>query len=161
MIKVGEKLPAFTFFTPTADGGKAEVTTDAVFAGKKVVLVAVPGAFTPTCSKTHIPGFVQKFDEIRAKGVDAIAVTAVNDAYVMGAWRDALGAAGKITFLADGSAGFAKAVGLDIDLTAGGMGVRSTRYAAIVVDGVVKELQVEENAGQATCSAAPSILEKL
>ena len=161
MIKVGDKLPAFTFFTPTADGGKAEVTTDAVFAGKTVVLVAVPGAFTPTCSKTHVPGFIDKYEAIRAKGVDAIAVTAVNDVYVMGAWQSTLGAGDKITFLADGSALFAKAIGLDLDLTGGGLGVRSARYAAIVKDGVVTELQVEENAGLATCSAAPSILDKL
>ncbi|MBS1182071.1 MAG: garA [Proteobacteria bacterium] len=160
MIKVGDKLPAFTFLTPTADGGKTEITTDDVFAGKKVVLVAVPGAFTPTCSKNHIPGFIQKFGEIKAKGVDTIAVTAVNDAYVLGAWRDALGAGDKIIFLADGSAAFAKAVGLALDPSPS-MGVRSNRYAAIIEDGVVTELQVEEKASEATCSAAPSILEKL
>ncbi|MCM5559053.1 peroxiredoxin [Pleomorphomonas sp. JP5] len=160
MIKVGEKLPAFTFLTPTADGGRKEITTDEVFAGKKVVLVAVPGAFTPTCSKTHVPGFIQQFDEIKAKGIDAIAVTAVNDAYVLGAWRDALGAGDKIVFLADGAAAFAKSVGLDLEPSPS-MGIRSRRYAAIVEDGIVKELQVEERASEATCSAAPSILEKL
>lgn len=160
MIKVGDKLPAFTFLTPTADGGRTEITTDDVFTGKKVVLVAVPGAFTPTCSKNHVPGFIQKFEEIRAKGVDTVAVTAVNDAYVLGAWRDALGAGGKIVFLADGAAAFAKSVGLDLDPSPS-MGIRSKRYAAIVEDGVVKELQVEEKSSEATCSAAPSILEKL
>lgn len=160
MIKVGDKLPAFTFLTPTKDGGRTEITTDQVFAGKKVILVAVPGAFTPTCSKTHVPGFIQKFDEIRAKGVDAIAVTAVNDAYVLGAWRDALGAGDKITFLADGAAAFATELGLNLDPSPS-MGVRSRRYAAIVEDGVVTELQVEEKSSEATCSAAPSILDKL
>lgn len=160
MIKVGDKLPAFTFLTPTADGGRKEITTDEVFAGKKVVLVAVPGAFTPTCSKSHVPGFIQKYDEIRAKGVDTIAVTAVNDAYVLGAWREALGAGEKILFLGDGSAAFAKQVGLSQDFGAS-MGVRSQRYAAIVDDGVVRELQVEEKASETTCSAAPSIVEKL
>lgn len=160
MIKVGDKLPAFTFLTPTADGGRTEITTDDVFAGKKVILVAVPGAFTPTCSKTHVPGFIQKFEEIRAKGIDAIAVTAVNDAYVLGAWRDALGAGDKIVFLADGAAAFAKEIGLNLDPSPS-MGVRSKRYAAIVENGVVRELQVEEKSSEATCSAAPSILEKL
>lgn len=160
MLKVGDKLPAFTFLTPTADGGRKEITTDEVFTGKKVVLVAVPGAFTPTCSKSHVPGFIQKFDEIRAKGVDTIAVTAVNDAYVLGAWREALGAGEKILFLGDGSAAFAKQVGLSQDFGAS-MGVRSQRYAAIVDDGVVTELQVEEKASETTCSAAPSIVEKL
>lgn len=160
MIKVGDKLPAFTFLTPTADGGRKEISTDEIFAGKKVILVAVPGAFTPTCSKTHVPGFIQQYDEIRAKGVDTIAVTAVNDAYVLGAWRDALGAGEKIVFLADGAAAFAKEVGLNLE-SSPSMGVRSRRYAAIVEDGVVKELQVEEKASEATCSSAPSIVEKL
>ncbi|MBS1166329.1 MAG: alkyl hydroperoxide reductase [Proteobacteria bacterium] len=160
MIKVGDKLPAFTFLTPTADGGRKEITTDEVFAGKKVILVAVPGAFTPTCSKTHVPGFIRQYDEIRAKGVDTIAVTAVNDAYVLGAWRDALGAGEKIVFLADGAAAFAKEVGLNLE-SSPSMGVRSKRYAAIVENGVVKELQVEEKASEATCSSAPSIVEKL
>ena len=160
MIKVGDKLPAFTFLTPTADGGRKEITTDEVFAGKKVILVAVPGAFTPTCSKTHVPGFIREYDEIRAKGVDAIAVTAVNDAYVLGAWREALGAGEKIIFLADGAAAFAKEVGLNLE-SSPSMGVRSKRYAAIVENGVVKELQVEEKASEATCSSAPSIVEKL
>lgn len=160
MIKVGDKLPAFTFLTPTADGGRKEITTDEVFAGKKAILVAVPGAFTPTCSKTHVPGFIRQYDEIRAKGVDTIAVTAVNDAYVLGAWREALGAGEKIVFLADGAAAFAKEVGLDLEPSPS-MGVRSRRYAAIVEDGVVKELQVEEKASEATCSSAPSIVEKL
>ncbi|PKR87658.1 peroxiredoxin [Pleomorphomonas diazotrophica] len=160
MIKVGDKLPAFTFLTPTADGGRTEITTDDVFAGKKVVLVAVPGAFTPTCSKNHVPGFIQKFDEIRAKGIDTVAVVAVNDAYVLGAWRNTLGAGDKILFLGDGSAAFAKEIGLSQDFGAS-MGVRSRRYAAIVEDGVVKDLQVEEKASETTCSAAPSIVERL
>lgn len=160
MIKVGDHLPAVTFKVPTADGDKEFSTAD-VFAGKKVILVAVPGAFTPTCHKDHLPGFVARAAEIKAKGVDTIAFTAVNDVYVMGAWKEASHAGDDILFLADGSAVFAKAVGLDLDLTAGGLGVRSNRYAMIVEDGVVKELQVEPDAGVAACSAAPSILDKL
>lgn len=160
MIKVGDRLPNVTFAAPV-DGGIKELTTADVFAGKKVILVAVPGAFTPTCHKDHLPGFIAKADAIKKKGVDTIAFTAVNDIFVMEAWKNASGAGDKILFLADGSAVFAKAVGLTLDLTAGGLGVRSNRYAMIVEDGVVKELQVEENAGVAACSAAPSILEKL
>lgn len=160
MIKTGDRLPAVSFKVPTAEGNK-EMTTADVFAGKKVILVAMPGAFTPTCTKNHLPGFIAKAAEIKAKGVDTIAFTAVNDVYVMGAWKDASGAGDKILFLADGSAVFAKAVGLDLDLSAGGLGIRSNRYAMIVDDGVVKVLEVEENAGVAACSAAGSILEKL
>ena len=161
MIKVGDRLPNVTFQSPLANDGVKELPTADVFAGKKVVLVAVPGAFTPTCNNHHLPGFIAKADDIKKKGVDTIAFTAVNDVFVMEAWKDASKAGDKILFLADGSAVFAKAIGLTIDLTAGGLGIRSTRYAMIVEDGVVKELQVEPDAGVAACSAAPSILEKL
>ncbi len=148
MIKVGDKLPEATFTTLTADGPKP-VKTDDVFKGKKVVLFGVPGAFTPTCHRDHLPGYRDKAADLKAKGVDAIAVTAVNDVFVMGAWRDATSSMGKVEFLADGSAAFAKAIGLDLDLTARGMGVRTKRYSMLVDDGVVKSLNVEEGQGTA------------
>src|SRR5437773_11393137 len=123
-IKVGDRLPNATFTTMTADGPKPQ-TTDEIFKGKKVVLFAVPGAFTPTCHKNHMPGFVTNADKIKAKGVDTIAVTAVNDVFVMTEWKKASGADGKVEVLADGAGDFAKAIGLDMDMSAGGMGVRS------------------------------------
>src|SRR5262249_19513324 len=129
-IKVGDSLPQATFTVMTADGPKAK-TTDEIFKGKKVVLFAVPGAFTPTCHKNHLPGFLQNADSIKAKGVDTIAVTGVNDVFVMDAWKKATGADGKIEFLADGSADFAKALGLTADLMSRGLGIRSQRYSLI------------------------------
>ncbi len=159
-IKAGDKLPAATFKVKTADGVK-EMTTDDIFAGKKVVLFAVPGAFTPTCNLNHLPGYLENRDAILAKGVDQIAVVAVNDPFVMGAWAQASGGEGKILFLADGSATFTKALGLDLDLTGGGLGVRSRRYSAIVEDGVVKTLNIEEQPGQAVTSSADALLEQL
>lgn len=159
-INVGDKLPAATFKVKTADGVK-EITTDEIFKGKKVVLFAVPGAFTPTCSLNHLPGYLENRDAILAKGVDQIAVVSVNDPFVMGAWAQSSGGEGKILFLADGSAVFTKAAGLDLDLTGGGLGIRSKRYSAIIEDGVVKTLNVEEQSGQATNSAAAAILEQL
>jgi peroxiredoxin len=145
-IKVGDTIPSMKMMMATADGPK-EVSTDDVFKGKKVVLFAVPGAFTPTCSARHLPGFVQNADAIKAKGVDTIACTAVNDAFVLGAWGKEGGTDGKITMLADGSANFAKAIGLEMDLTARGMGVRSQRYALIAEDGKVTHLGVEAPGG--------------
>ncbi|HEX5957622.1 MAG TPA: peroxiredoxin [Hyphomicrobiaceae bacterium] len=141
-INVGDRLPDATFTTMSA-GGPKPMTTAEVFGGKKVALFAVPGAFTPTCSKQHLPGYVQKFDELKSKGFDTIACTAVNDVFVLSAWSGANGADDKILMLADGSADFAKKVGLEIDLTARGLGVRSKRYSMIVEDGVVKSLNVE------------------
>ncbi len=158
-IAPGEKLPAVEFSTMTADG-QQKMSTDAVFAGRKVVLFAVPGAFTPTCTMNHLPGFLQHAGEIMAKGVDAIACTAVNDVFVMNAWAKAAGTEGKILMLADGSANFAKAIGLSQDLTAAGMGVRSRRYAMIVENGVVKTLNVEEKPGL-NVSNAETILTQL
>jgi len=148
MIKVGDRLPSATFTVMTSDGPKP-ATTDEVFKGKKVVLFGVPGAFTPTCHKNHLPGFRDKASEIKAKGVDTIAVTATNDAFVMGAWRDATSSGDKIEFLADGSANFAKATGLSLDLTERGMGVRTKRFSMLVDDGVVKTLNIEEGPGTA------------
>jgi peroxiredoxin len=142
-IKVGDKLPDSTFMTMGAEGTPKPMQTRDVFASKKVALFAVPGAYTPTCHKQHMAGFVQNFDEL-AKKVDMVACTAVNDVFVLTAWAKDSKADGKIQMLADGSAEFAKKLGLDIDLTARGLGVRSKRYSMVVDDGVVKSLNVED-----------------
>jgi glutaredoxin/glutathione-dependent peroxiredoxin len=156
-IKVGDRLPETTFTSPSPDGPKP-LTTQEYFGGRTVVLFAVPGAFTPTCHANHMPGYVQHGDAIKAKGVDAIAVTGVNDVFVMKAWAEASGAIGKIDFLADGSAAFAKAIGLDLDLAARGLGTRSQRYSMIVKDGVVTALSIEETPGTAAVSGAEAML---
>ena len=158
-IKTGERLPQAEFNTMTTDG-QQKLSTDVIFSGRKVVLFAVPGAFTPTCSMNHLPGFVAAVDAIKAKGVDTIACTSVNDVHVMNAWAKHSGADGKILMLADGNAAFAKAVGLEVDLTAPGMGLRSRRYSMIVENGVVKHLNVEEKSG-VNVSGAETILEQL
>lgn len=145
MIKVGDKLPSMKLSTATPDGPK-EAATDELFKGR-VVLFAVPGAFTPTCSAKHLPGFVQNFDAIKAKGVDSVICMAVNDAFVMGAWAKDQGVDGRIVMLADGSAAFTKALGLELDLVARGLGVRSQRFALIAQDGVVTHLAVEAPGG--------------
>ena len=159
MISVGDKLPEVTFKTMTPDGAK-DLKTDDIFAGKRVVLFGVPGAFTPGCSNTHLPGYLENHDAILARGVDTIAVVAVNDHHVMGAWARFTGGEGKILFLADGNGDFAKAVGLDNDLSAGGMGLRSKRFSMIVDDGKVTALNVEPKPGIDVSSAA-KILEQL
>lgn len=159
-IAVGDRLPAATFKTMSATG-PVETTTDAVFAGRTVVLFAVPGAFTPTCSKSHLPGYVAEYDALKAKGVDAIACTSVNDVFVLDAWSKSQGADGKVQFLADGSAAFAGALGLTLDLTAGGLGVRSQRYSMLVVDGVVKQLNLEPQPSVAEMSGAACMLGNL
>src|SRR5215813_89927 len=159
-IKVGDRLPNASFTVMTADGPKPK-TTDEIFKGKKVVLFAVPGAFTPTCHKNHLPGFLQNADAIKAKGIDTIAVTGVNDVFVMDAWKRDTKAEGKIEFLADGSAEFAKAMGLSVDLGARGLGTRSQRYAMLVEDGVVKKLNVEDAPGKADVSGAENLLKSL
>ena len=155
-IKVGDKLPEATFTVMGAEGPGPQ-TTQEVFGGKKVVLFAVPGAFTPTCSKQHLPGFVANADKIKAKGVDTIACTSVNDAFVLGAWSKDADADDKVVMLADGSADFAKAVGLELDLGERGLGMRSKRYAMIVEDGVVKSLNVEDAPATAEVSGADAI----
>jgi peroxiredoxin len=155
-INVGDKLPETTFTTMSAEGPKPRTTAE-VFGGRKVALFAVPGAFTPTCSKQHLPGYVQNYDQLKSKGFDTIACTAVNDIFVLTAWSKDGGADGKILMLADGSADFAKKVGLDIDLTARGLGVRSKRYSMIVEDGVVKSLNVEEVPSTADKSSAATM----
>ena len=159
-IKVGDRVPSGKFTVMTGEGPKP-MTTDDLFKGKKVVLFAVPGAFTPTCHRNHMPGFVTNFDAIKSKGIDTIAVTAVNDIFVLDAWAKASNASGKIEALADGSGAFAKAIGLDNDMSAGGMGVRSKRYAMIVDDGVVKTLNIEDAPGKADISGAENLLKGL
>ena len=156
-ITVGDRLPEAKFRVMTAEG-PAWKTTDEVFKGKKVVLFAVPGAFTPTCHKNHLPGFVKNADAIKAKGVDTIAVTGVNDVFVMEAWKSATGAGGKIEFLADGNGDFAKAIDMTLDGSGNGLGLRSKRYAMVVEDGVVKTLNVEEAPGKADLSSAENLL---
>ena len=156
VIKVGDNLPEATFTVMGADGPGPE-TTQGVFGGKKVVLFAVPGAFTPTCSRQHLPGFVSNADKIKAKGIDTIACTSVNDAFVLDAWSKDAGADGKVVMLADGSADFAKAIGLELDMTARGLGMRSKRYAMIVEDGTVTALNIEEAPGSAEASGADAI----
>jgi glutaredoxin/glutathione-dependent peroxiredoxin len=160
MIKVGDRLPSSKFKVMTGEG-PAEKTTDDIFKGKKVVLFAVPGAFTPTCHRNHLPGFLTNADAIKAKGVNTIAVTGVNDVFVMDAWKKATGAEGKIEFLADGSADFAKAIGLQLDATAGGLGIRSKRYSMLVDDGVVKSLAIEEAPGKVELSGADALMKVL
>jgi glutaredoxin/glutathione-dependent peroxiredoxin len=155
-IAVGDKVPSAKLKTMTAEGPK-DVSTDDIFAGKKVVMFAVPGAFTPTCSAKHLPGFVEKAALLKAKGVDTIACLSVNDAFVMGAWGKAQSTDGKVLMLADGSAAFTKQLGLDLDLSGPGMGVRSKRYAMIVDNGVVKKLNVEAP-GAFEVSSADAIL---
>jgi len=159
-IKVGDRLPNATFTVMAADGPKPK-TTDEIFKGKKVVLFAVPGAFTPTCHNNHLPGFVKNAAAIKAKGVDTIAVTGVNDVFVMSAWQKAACPDGSVEFLADGSADFAKALGLTADLTARGLGLRSARYAMLVQDGVVKALNVEDAPGKAEVSGADNLMKTL
>ncbi len=141
-IGVGDRLPDLKLQKVGPDG-IAEVSTGELFRGKKVVLFAVPGAFTPTCSVKHLPGFVEKADEIKSKGVDEIVCLAVNDAFVMQAWGKDRGTGDKLTLLADGSGAFTKALGLELDGSRFGLGTRSQRYAAVVEDGVVKTLHVE------------------
>ena len=158
-IKVGDKLPEATFMV-LGDDGPAPLTTDQIFKGKRVALFAVPGAFTPTCSAKHLPGFKQKAQDIKAKGIDAIACISVNDAFVMRAWAEDQAVGDDIVMLADGSADFTRAIGLDLDVSARGMGVRSQRYAMIVEDGVVKQLHVEAP-GEFKVSSADYLLAEL
>ncbi|MCC6947777.1 MAG: peroxiredoxin [Bradyrhizobiaceae bacterium] len=161
MIKVGDRLPNATF-RMIEDGKMVPRTTDDIFKGKRVVLVGVPGAFTPTCHRNHVPGFVANADSIRAKNVDTIAVTSVNDHWVMHNWGEALGGNGKrVLFLADPAAEFAKAIGLDFDASAGLGGIRSKRYAMLVEDGAVKVLNIEPESGKAEVSGAENMIKSL
>jgi len=158
-IAVGDKIPSAKLKTMTAEGPK-DISTDDIFNGKRVVLFAVPGAFTPTCSAKHLPGFVEKAADIKGKGIDTIACLAVNDAFVMSAWGKAQNTDGKVLMLADGAAAFTKQLGLDLDLSAPGMGIRSKRYAMVVDNGVVKALNVEAP-GAFEVSSADAILRAL
>ena len=156
-ISTGEKLPDSTFHHMTEDGPKP-LSSGEIFDGKRVFVFALPGAFTPTCSAAHLPGFVVHADEIFAKGVDTIVCLSVNDAFVMGAWGDQQNAE-KILMLADGSAAFTQAIGLELDLTANGMGIRSKRYAMIVEDREVKLLNIDASGLEST--SAETILAAL
>jgi peroxiredoxin len=159
-IKVGDKIPSVTLKQVTAEGPK-EITTDEFFGGKKVALFAVPGAFTPACSQRHLPGFVDKAADIKAKGVDAVVCVAVNDPFVLAAWGREQKAEGKVLMLADGSGDFARALGLELDLTKAGLGKRSQRYSMLVDNGVVTTLNVEAQPGQVEGSGAEAMLRAL
>jgi glutaredoxin/glutathione-dependent peroxiredoxin len=158
-IKIGDNIPSAKLMQATADGPQ-EVSTEAFFGGKTVVLFGVPGAFTPTCSAKHLPGFVNHAADFTAKGVDTVACMAVNDVFVMGAWGKDQGAAGKVAMLADGSAGFTQAMGLEFDLTARGLGMRCQRFALIAKNGVVTHIAVEEP-GAFEVSKAEAVLAAL
>ena len=158
-IKVGDKVPDVPLRTMTGDG-PAAVQSGEVLGSGKVVLIAVPGAFTPTCSDHHLPGFVLRAEDLEGKGVDTIACVSVNDAFVMGAWGQAQGAEGKVLMLADGNGEFAAAMGLEMDGSGFGLGTRSQRYAAIIEDGVLTELMVEPGPGL-EASSVESVLAKL
>ncbi len=158
-IKVGDKVPSGTLME-MKNGTPQPVTTDELFSGKKVVLFALPGAFTPTCSAKHLPGFIQHSDEIRHKGVDTIACLSVNDAFVMGAWGDQQKAGDKVVMLADGNGDFTRALGLEMDATRFGMGKRSQRFSMVVDDGVVTQLNVEEP-GAFSVSSAEHVMGQL
>ena len=159
-LKVGDKIPSVVLKYMDEDGNMQAISTDELFKGKKVVLFALPGAFTPTCSAKHLPGFVQNAGKLKEKGVDAIACLSVNDAFVMNAWSKDQKVDGKVMMLADGNAEFSKAVGLTMDGTGYGMGTRSQRYAMVVEDGVVKKLNVEAP-GAFEVSSAEAILKEL
>ena len=159
-LKAGERIPDATFTTMGAKGPEPVKSGD-YFKGRKVLLFSVPGAFTPTCHRTHLPGFVAKADEIKARGVDRIAVVAVNDIFVLNAWLEASGAKGKVDALADGSATFAKATGTELDLADIGLGMRAKRYAALIDDGVARWIDIEDDSSCATVSSAEVALAKL
>jgi len=157
-IKSGDMLPDASFTTMTAEGPSNLSTAD-IFGGRKVVLFAVPGAFTPTCHMKHLPGFIARADELKAKGVDTIACVSVNDVFVMDAWAKNTGAGNKILFLADGNGDFARAIGMVLDASGFGMGTRSKRYAMIVDNGKVTALNVEPAPGQAVESGADKLID--
>src|SRR4051794_32703788 len=156
-IQVGDKIPATTLKVVTAEGPK-DVSSDEFFGGKKVVLFAVPGAFTPACSQRHLPGYVDKAAELKAKGIDTIACVAVNDVFVMDAWGKNQNCGDKVMMLADGSGELAKALGMELDMKSRGLGVRSQRYSMLVDNGTVKSLNLEAQPGQVESSGAEAML---
>jgi peroxiredoxin len=158
-IQVGDRLPEATLIKATPDGPQPLASGD-YFKGRRIALFSVPGAFTPTCSAKHLPGFVEKAGDLKAKGIDEIACVSVNDAFVMQGWGESAGVADKVTMLADGNGDFAKALGLVMDGTKFGMGVRGSRWSAVVNDGVVEQLNVEEP-GAFNVSSADYMLERL
>ena len=158
-VQVGDTIPSATLNIMTADGPSA-ITTDDIFKGKTVALFGLPGAFTPTCSAQHLPGFVANADALRAKGVDSIVCLAVNDVFVMSAWGKDRNVGDKVTLVADGSAQFTKAAGLELDLTERGLGLRCQRFSMVVADGVVKSLNIDP-AGTFEATSAEKILEQL
>jgi peroxiredoxin len=158
-IGIGERIPSTTLIKATAEGPQP-VQTDDYFAGRRVALFSVPGAFTPTCSARHLPGFVEKADQLKAKGVDEIACTAVNDAFVLSAWAKNAGAEESVTMLADGNGEFVEALGLGMDASKFGMGKRGQRFSMVVNDGVVEQLNVEEP-GAFNVSSAEYMIERL
>ena len=159
-IAVGDKLPEAKLLECDTSGMN-EVSTGEIFSGKKVVLFAVPGAFTGTCTNTHVPGYLAHRDAMMAKGVDEIVVLAVNDAFVMGAWAQSTGGEGKIRYLSDWNASFSKAIGMDVDLSVATLGVRSQRYSMIVEDGVVKAINAGDKPGEAVIAGAETLMEQL
>jgi peroxiredoxin len=159
-ITIGDRLPEATFRVMSPDGIKT-LTTAEVFGGKRVVLFAVPGAFTPTCHLKHLPGFIESASDFKKQGIDTVACVAVNDPFVLGAWEEASGSKGKVLFLSDGNAEFTEKIGMDFDGSGVGLGTRSKRYAAFVDDGVVKVLNVEDAPGVADASTAAKILNAL
>ncbi len=156
MLKIGDRVPAATFRTPGPDG-PATLTTADVFAGKKVALFAVPAAFSPTCSDMHLPGYVRNHDAIKAQGIDTIACLSTNDAWVLAAWAAQHGATGKIVMLSDGNLEFTRAAGMELDATVVGEGIRTQRYAAIVEDGVVTDVRIDEKPWLAEASSAEAL----
>jgi peroxiredoxin len=159
-IKAGDKLPNATFRVMTGEGPKPR-TTDEVFKGKKVALFGVPGAFTPTCNNLHLPSFLKNIDAFKSKGVDTVAVTAVNDVFVMEAWKKASGAEGKIDFLADGNGEFAKAIDMAFDGSGAGLGTRSKRFAMLVDDGAVKAVSIEDAPGKCELTSGEALLKQM
>lgn len=159
-ISVGDRAPEADLFVPGESGPEKVPSTD-LFAGRKVVLVGMPGAFTPTCHRNHLPGFLENHDAILSKGVDEIMILTTNDTHVLRAWAEATGAKGKVSFVSDGNAEFVQKTGLFNDSSARGMGIRAKRFAMIVEDGVVTALFLEDQPGQAVISSAARVLEAL
>lgn len=159
-LSVGDRIPDVTLYVPSETGPQGRSTSE-LFGGRKIVLVGMPGAFTPTCHRNHLPGFIENRDAILAKGVDEIVVLTTNDAFVLGAWAEQSGASDKVTFVSDGNAEFVRKAGLELDASARGLGSRAKRFAMIINDGVVRSIAVEDAPGQVSTSAASEILAQL